>query len=94
MPPEEGIGVKIGPHVHSLPSGIGVLTSVLASAGLIIRRSGLPQVEHAGQIIPPTVLTGQGLVDLTHLVLFDDGIVGMEFNFRRPRPRSLGGSFT
>ncbi len=28
--------MKIGLHVHSLPSGVGFLTSVLASAGLVL----------------------------------------------------------
>ena len=55
----------------------------------LIRRSGLPRVEDAGRVLPLAIASTQGLVEQTHLVFFDKGIVGGEFNFYGPRPSRL-----
>src|SRR5207237_6553911 len=55
----------------------------------LIRRSGLPRVEQAGEVSPLTITPDQGLVEQTHLVFFARGVVGAEFNFYGPRPSRL-----
>jgi hypothetical protein len=55
-----------------------------------IRRSGLPQVEHSGRLLPLTIPATQGLAEAIHVVFFPHGIVGSEFNFYGPRISRLG----
>lgn len=55
----------------------------------VIRRLGLPRIEDAGQVLPLSIAPNQGLVEQTHLVFFEKGIVGAEFNFYGPRPQRL-----
>ncbi len=55
-----------------------------------IRRRDWPQFEDHGELQPlaaPT--TTAGLAESTHFVVFDDGIVGIEFNFHGPRPTRI-----
>src|SRR5205823_14209902 len=56
-----------------------------------VRRSGLPWLEDAGNVLPLSIGDRQGLVEQTHMVFFDDGIIGAEFNFYGPRPKRLIG---
>jgi hypothetical protein len=51
-----------------------------------IRRSDVPQSELGGQLTPVALPEGAGLYEATHMVFFEDDIVGVEFNFYGPRP--------
>ena len=55
-----------------------------------IRRSDLPLIENAGQISPLKIAQGAGILDWSHLVLFEDGILAAEFNRDAPRIARLG----
>lgn len=55
-----------------------------------VRRNDLPSLENDGQITP-IALKGNGLVELSHVVFFDRGIVGYEFNSYGPRMANLPG---
>lgn len=52
----------------------------------VIRRGGLPRLENAGALSDLTIPQDAGLVELTHCVSFEHGIVGAVFNFYGPRP--------
>jgi hypothetical protein len=54
-----------------------------------IRRGQYPPVENAGTFSPLVLGAGRGLAEITHLVLFPDGICGAEFNFYGPRASQL-----
>ncbi len=54
-----------------------------------IRHTGLPHVEKVGQTRPLNIDDDEGLVENTHIVFFEHGIVGVEFNFYGPRVRQL-----
>src|SRR5712691_6458937 len=69
MPLAEGIGVKIGLRVHSLPSGVGFLTSVVASAGILLA------IPHQWPLWAMAVV---GLIPFVPLF-----VVGARRNFRR-----------
>jgi hypothetical protein len=55
-----------------------------------IRRGQHPPVENAGNFSPLVLGSGSGLAEITHFVLFQDGICGAEFNFYGPRASQLG----
>lgn len=50
-----------------------------------IRRSGLPQLERAGQLSALPISPSSGLAEQVHVVFFPNNIVGSEFNFYGPR---------
>jgi hypothetical protein len=50
-----------------------------------IRRSDLPEVEEGGNLEPLVIPANAGLAEQTHLVFFEDGVVGADFNFYGPR---------
>ena len=54
-----------------------------------IRRGQHPPVEDGGNFSPLVLGRGQGLAEITHLVLFPDGVCGAEFNFYGPRATQL-----
>lgn len=54
-----------------------------------IRRGQYPPVENAGAFSPLVLGAGRGLAEITHLILFPDGICGAEFNFYGPRASQL-----
>jgi hypothetical protein len=54
-----------------------------------IRRGQHPPVENGGTFSPLVLGAGRGLAEITHLVLFADGICGAEFNFYGPRASQL-----
>lgn len=51
----------------------------------VVRRSGLPQIEEDGDVLPLPITPEQGLVEQTHVVFLPNNIVGAEFNFYGPR---------
>jgi len=52
-----------------------------------VRQSDWPQLEDKGELQPLSAPTNTaGLAESTHFVVFDDAIVGVEFNFYGPRP--------
>ena len=55
-----------------------------------VRRTGLPQLEHAGQISDLDLEADTGLLESVHVVFFPDGIVGAEYNHFGPRISRLG----
>lgn len=55
-----------------------------------IRRDNLPLVERAGDITPLSLDEDAGLMDWSHIVIFEDGIVAAEFVQDAPRIRRLG----
>lgn len=55
-----------------------------------IRRTGLPQLEQAGQVSDLNIATDAGLLEPVHVVFFRDNIVGADFNFYGPRLSRLG----
>jgi hypothetical protein len=50
-----------------------------------IRRSDHPPVEQDGKLSPLLLGAKEGLAELTHFVIFADGIVGVESNYFGPR---------
>lgn len=55
-----------------------------------IRRNGLPQIEQAGDIENLPLKEDQGLIDISHITIFEDGIVAAEFNPDGPKLAALG----
>lgn len=55
-----------------------------------IRRDNLPLVEREGEITPLALEKNAGLMDWSHIVIFEDGIVAAEFVQDAPRIRRLG----
>lgn len=53
------------------------------------RKQGLPFLEERGIASPLDISEVQGILEPTHVVLFDDGLVGAEFNFHGPRISNL-----
>lgn len=53
------------------------------------RGSDFPLVDNEGNIEPLTLPEKAGLFDPTHLVIFQNGIVGIEYNSKGPRPQTL-----
>ena len=54
-----------------------------------IRRGQHPPVENEGKFSPLVLGDGKGLAEITHLILFPDGVCGSEFNFYGPRASQL-----
>ena len=55
-----------------------------------VRRRDWPQFEDQGEFQALSAPTSTaGLAESTHFVVFDDGIVGVEFNFYGPRPSRI-----
>lgn len=50
-----------------------------------IRRSDFPQVEQQGEVTALEMAEGSGLLEQTHIVFFEDGIAGSDYNFYGPR---------
>ena len=55
-----------------------------------IRRTGLPLVEDRGRLADLEIPDNSGLVEVTHIVVFEDNIIGADFNFYGPRVGRLG----
>ena len=55
-----------------------------------IKRSDLPLVEDQGAVSPLQIARSAGVLDWSHIVLFEDGIVAAEFNRDAPRITRLG----
>jgi hypothetical protein len=55
-----------------------------------IRRTGLPQLERAGQVSDLDIAADAGLLEPVHVMFFADNIVGADFNFYGPRLSRLG----
>lgn len=53
------------------------------------RRNGLPLLEQEGETEPLLLPNGSGLYEPMHFVIFDNNIVGFEFNVYAPRPSGL-----
>jgi hypothetical protein len=53
----------------------------------VVRNSGLPRLENVrdGRVSPLEIADGAGLVEETHVLFFENGIIGAEFNFYGPR---------
>ena len=51
----------------------------------LVRRTGLPQLEAAGQIVDLNIADEQGLLESIHVVFFEDNIVGADYNHFGPR---------
>lgn len=56
-----------------------------------VRRQDLPQIDSRGQLKPLTLAANEGIAESTHLVVFQGGLVGCEFNFYGPRIGRLSG---
>jgi hypothetical protein len=54
-----------------------------------IRRNALPLAEIGGQLTDLNLADEAGIYEVSHLCIFPDGIVGIEFNFYGPRPSRL-----
>ncbi len=57
------------------------------------RLSNLPTKERAGKLEPLDLAVDEGLVELSHVVIYGDGFVAAEFNHEGPRIRRLGEYF-
>lgn len=55
-----------------------------------IRRDALPQVERAGDLSTLELQEDAGLIDLSHVVIFDNGYVAAEWNPEGPKLAALG----
>ena len=58
-----------------------------------IRRTGLPQLEQAGNITDLDLPPDSGLLETIHIVFFPDNIVGAEYNHYGPRLSQIGSYF-
>ena len=56
-----------------------------------VRRTGLPQLEQAGQITDLDLASDMGLLETIHVAFCRDNIVGAEYNHFGPRLSRLGG---
>jgi hypothetical protein len=54
-----------------------------------VRRNALPQAEADGELTDLLLADNAGICEVSHLSIFPDGIVGIEFNFYGPRPSRL-----
>jgi hypothetical protein len=54
-----------------------------------IRRDGLPQIEHVGNLETLAIDDEAGLVDLSHIVIFSDGFVAAEWNADGPKLKQI-----
>lgn len=53
------------------------------------RKTDFPLVDNEGNIEPLSLPEKAGLFDPTHFVLFHNGIIGIEYNSKGPRPQTL-----
>jgi hypothetical protein len=51
-----------------------------------VRRNALPQAEAGGELTDLVLAEEAGICEVSHLCIFPEGIVGIEFNFYGPRP--------
>lgn len=54
-----------------------------------IRKKELPMIERQGQTIPLNIPPDAGLYEPMHFMVFQNNVVGFEYNFYGPRPGSL-----
>jgi hypothetical protein len=54
-----------------------------------VRRNALPQAEVGGELTDLVLADDAGICEVSHLSIFPDGIIGIEFNFYGPRPSRL-----
>jgi hypothetical protein len=54
-----------------------------------VQRNALPLAEAGGQLTDLNLADDAGIYEVSHLCIFPDGIVGVEFNFYGPRPSRL-----
>lgn len=54
-----------------------------------IRRNALPQAESFGELKNLILAEEEGLCEVSHVCVFPDGIIGIEFNFYGPRASRL-----
>jgi len=50
-----------------------------------IRKDDLPLIEYRGELSPLEIPENAGLLEQTHIVFFEDNIVGCDFNYYGPR---------
>lgn len=55
-----------------------------------LRRDALPQVERGGELKTLELHEDAGLIDICHLIIFDDGFVAAEWNHEGPKMAQLG----
>src|SRR5437868_9195123 len=55
-----------------------------------IRRDNVPQIEQAGDLSQLDLQEDQGLIDISHLIIFEDGYVAAEWNPEGPKLATLG----
>lgn len=53
------------------------------------RRSNWPWLEHGGNMGPLNIPVGDGLGEVTHFAIFEEKILGLEYNFYGPRANRL-----
>lgn len=58
-----------------------------------IRRTDLPLIERGGTLSPLPIPADSGLAEQTHVVFFEENLVGADFNFHGPRATSLAWYF-
>jgi hypothetical protein len=56
----------------------------------LIRKNALPQSESGGELRDLLLEDHEGICETTHVCIFPEGAVGVEFNFFGPRPQRLG----
>jgi hypothetical protein len=81
-------------HGHYLCVWPQVTSGKLRISLGISRRSGLPKLEESGHKSSINAKPNQGVVEETHVVFFQNGIVGVEFNFYGPRISRLADYFS
>ena len=57
------------------------------------RRDALPQVEHEGSLKTLELQENEGLIDISHLMIFEDGFVAAEWNHEGPKLAQLSPYF-
>ena len=55
-----------------------------------IRRDALPQIEQAGDLQTLALKEDEGLIDICHIIIFEDGLVAAEWNPDGPKLAALG----
>jgi hypothetical protein len=61
----------------------------ILGAVITSRRSNWPWLEQGGNISPLIIPTGSGLGEVTHFAIFEEKILGVEYNFYGPRANRL-----
>lgn len=57
------------------------------------RRDALPQIEHEGSLTTLELQENAGLIDISHVIIFDDGFVAAEWNHEGPKLAQLSPYF-